>query len=47
MLLCLFSYSNLFFQEIAEPIKLSDNQKGIHIKLMHRFSKNANRRKRI
>ena len=43
MLSCLFSYSHLFFQEIAEPIKLSDSQKGIHIKLMHRYSKNANK----
>lgn len=32
MLLCLFSYSHLFFQEITEPIKLRDNQKGIHMK---------------
>ena len=41
-----YSYPHLFFQDIAEPIKLSDKQKGIHIKPMHRYSKKANKEER-
>lgn len=42
----IFSYPHLFFQNIAEPIKLSEKQKGVHITPMHRYSKKANKEER-